>query len=149
MRAAPVRFACRGGGREAFVRAETARGTFRPERVLSAEASPEASYQRIRHLGLEFDALLCFNDVMAAGALRALYDAGVGVPDEVAVVGHDDIPMAAWLHPPLSTLHISKRELGVSAVRLLLERLGGNIQPLQTVLTPDLTVRGSTGTLPE
>ncbi len=149
--AAPERFASSRVRREAFVRAETARGTFRPERVLSAEASPEASYQRIRHLGAggEFDALLCFNDVMAAGALRALHDAGVGVPDEVAVVGHDDIPMAAWLHPPLSTLHISKRELGVSAVRLLLERLGGHPQSMQTVLTPDLTVRGSTGTLPE
>ncbi|CAA9551700.1 MAG: Ribose operon repressor [uncultured Truepera sp.] len=149
--AAPERFASSRVRREAFVRAETERGTFSPERVLSAEASPEASYQRIRHSGAggEFDALLCFNDVMAAGALRALHDAGVGVPDEVAVVGHDDIPMAAWLHPPLSTLHISKQALGVSAVRLLLERLGGHIRPLQTVLTPDLTVRGSTGTLPE
>ena len=86
---------------------------------------------------------------MAAGALRAVLDAGVAVPDEVAVIGHDDIPMAAWLGPPLSTLRVAKRDLGVSAVRLLLERLGGSVGAGPVVLTPELVVRGSTGPLPD
>jgi LacI family transcriptional regulator len=135
--------------REAFVRVETARGAFTPERVLSAEATAQASYDAVgQHLeaGLFFDALLCFNDIMAAGALRALLDAGVRVPDGVAVIGHDDVPMAAWLHPPLSTLKVLERDLGVSAVRTLLDRLNGHRQA-QIVLKPELIVRTSSGIL--
>ena len=150
--AGPERFGSSRVRSGAFVRAETARGTFAPERVLEADSSAEASYARVAQAlreKLPFDALVCFNDVMAAGALRALFDAGVAVPMDVAVVGHDDIPMAAWLGPPLSTLRVAKRDLGVSAVRLLLERLGGAVGAGPVVLTPELVVRGSTGPLPD
>lgn len=115
--AGPERFGSSRVRLGAFVRAETARGTFVPERILEAESFAEASYERVARAldeKLSFDALVCFN-IMAAGALRVLYDAGVTVPGEVAVVGHDDIPMAAWLEPPLSTLRVSKRDLGVGA----------------------------------
>ena len=119
--------------------------------VYKTDSSAGASYDFITQLargGLPFDALICFNDIMAAGVLRALVDAGVRVPDEVMVVGHDDIPASAWLHPPLSTLHISKRELGLGAVKLLLGRLEGQSRgPL--VFSPELVVRGSTGPLPD
>ncbi len=149
--AGPERFGSSRVRREAFTEAETARGTFSAAQVLQADSSSEASYDLIARLarkGLSFDALVCFNDVMAAGALRALFDAGIRVPDEVAVVGHDDIPMARWVHPPLSTLRVSKRELGVSAVQTLLERLNAqNAEP--TVLAPDLIVRESSGPLPD
>lgn len=148
--AGPERFGSSRVRLGAFVRAETARGTFAPERVLEAEATPEASYARVAGALREvpFDALVCFNDVMAAGALRALHAAGVAVPDDVAVVGHDDMPMAAWLSPPLSSLRVAKRELGVGAVRLLLERLGGVVRPEPVVQEPELVVRESTGPLP-
>ncbi len=149
--AGPERFGSSRVRREAFIEAETVRGTFSGTRVLQADSSAEASYELITRLadkGLLFDALVCFNDVMAAGVLRALVDVGVRVPDDVAVVGHDDIPMAAWLQPPLSTLHIAKRELGLSAVKTLLERL--NLQNREpTVLKPELSLRGSTGPLPD
>lgn len=149
--AGPERFGSSRVRREAFVQTETARGTFSGARVLEADSSSEASYELVTNLaykGLPFDALICFNDVMAAGALRALLEAEIAVPKAVAVVGHDDIPVARWLHPPLSTLHIPKRELGVSAVETLLERLNAqNREP--TVLKPDLIVRGSTGPLPD
>lgn len=149
--AGPERFGSSRVRSGAFVRSETERGTFAPERVLEADSSAEASHARVAQAlreKLPFDALICFNDVMAAGALRALLEAEVAVPDEVAVVGHDDIPMAAWLGPPLSTLRVAKRDLGVSAVRLLLERLGGEARVGPVVLTPELVVRGSTGPLP-
>ena len=149
--AGPERFESSRVRSGAFVRTETARGTFAPERVLEAEATPEASCERVARAlreKLPFDALVCFNDVMAAGALRALHDAGVRVPDDVAVVGHDDMPMAAWLSPPLSSLRVAKRGLGVGAVRLLLERLGGVVRPEGAVQEPELVVRGSTGPLP-
>ena len=148
--AGPEQFGSSRVRREAFIGA-TAQGTFSETRVWQADSSAEASYNLITRLAresLSFDALICFNDVMAAGVLRALFDAGVRVPEEVAVVGHDDIPMAAWVHPPLSTLRIPKRELGVSAVKMLLERLGAqNREPV--VLEPELVVRGSTGPLPD
>ena len=67
----------------------------------------------------------------------------------MAVIGHDDVPMAPWLHPPLSTLNIAKRDLGVTAVRRLLERLNTQTQSPELVLQPDLIVRASTGLLPE
>lgn len=150
--AGPERFGSSRVRLGAFRRAETARGTYAPERVLQTEATAEASRERVARVlreGLHFDALVCFNDIMAAGALRALLEAGVTVPDDVAVVGHDDIPMAAWLGPPLSTLRVSKQGLGVRAVRLLLERLGGGARPGPVVLTPELVVRESTGPLLE
>lgn len=150
--AAPERFTSSQVRLEAFVAAETARGTFAAARVLAADSSAAASYAevaRVLEQGLSFDALICFNDVMAAGALRALNDAGIAVPEQVAVVGHDDIPLASWLHPPLSTLNVSKRDLGMSAVRMLLDRLGGHNRQLQLVLQPELVVRASTGPLPK
>lgn len=153
--AAPERFPSSRVRRAAFAAAYPAAHSASAW-VLEAEASAEASYARVREsvlarlgAGPDYDALICFNDVMAAGALRALYDCGVGVPERVAVVGHDDIPLAPWLHPPLSTLHISKRDLGVGAVRLLLERLSGHHRTLPMVLQPSLIVRESTGPLLE
>ena len=119
--------------------------------VYKTDSSAAACYDFITELareGLPFDALICFNDIMAAGVLRGFYDAGVAVPDEVMVVGHDDIPASAWLHPPLSTLYISKRELGLGAVKLLLGRLEGQSREA-LVLSPELVVRGSTGPLPD
>ncbi len=148
---APGRFMSSRVRQAAFVKAEKARGTFDPARVLVVEATAEASYERVRQaLGSAppFDGLICFNDIMAAGALRALYEANVRVPAQVAVIGHDDMPLATWLHPPLSTLRISKRDLGMSAVRLLLDRLEGRSQQTRLTLHPELVLRESTGLLP-
>ena len=149
--AGPERFASSRVRLRAFTTSEAERGTFSQGRVLSTEATAEASYKKICEVvkeKLAFDALICFNDVMAMGALKALNDAGVSVPEDVAVVGHDDIPAAAWLHPPLSTLNISKHDLGTNAVRMLLDRLNGQNRQMQIVLQPKLIVRGSSGPLP-
>lgn len=150
--AAPERFVSSRVRRDAFVRAEEARGAFEPARLLVVEEKAATSYERVRQAlkeGLAFDALICFNDIMAAGALRALYDAEIEVPAQVAVLGHDDMPMATWLRPSLSTLRISKRDLGMSAVRLLLDRLEGRNQQTRLMLQPELVLRESTGPLPE
>lgn len=130
--------------REAFVRSEQERGLFDPARVVIADPSPEASFEATRELlaRTPFDALVCFNDIMAAGALRALQVQGVRVPEAVAVVGHDDIPMAAWLSPPLSTVRVAKREIGRRAVKMVLDGLSGKANA-RVVLTPELVVRES------
>ena len=63
------------------------------------------------------------NDAMAIGALSALRDSGMRVPDDIAVVGFDDIPMARYMSPPLSSVHVPIAELGTIAVRTLMEAI--------------------------
>jgi DNA-binding LacI/PurR family transcriptional regulator len=93
----------------------------------------------------EVTAVLCANDPMALGLLRAFAERGRPVPAEVSVVGFDDVPEAAFFLPPLTTVRQDFGELGRRAVQLLMERIVGG-QPVQSVLpiAPDLVVRGST-----
>jgi LacI family transcriptional regulator len=72
-------------------------------------------------------AIFAANDLMAIGALRALREAGIRVPDEIAIVGFDDIPAASMVHPPLTTIAQHPYELGANAARMLLERLRGEV----------------------
>jgi LacI family transcriptional regulator len=71
-------------------------------------------------------ALFASNDMMAIGALSAMRDAGVSVPDEIAVVGFDDIPLARHVTPPLTTVHVDNTELGARAVACLVEAIGAS-----------------------
>ena len=75
--------------------------------------------------GVEFDAVFAHNDLSAAGAMQALREAGRRVPQDVAVVGFDDIPMAAHTEPPLTTVHQPMREMGEAAARMLLAHFEG------------------------
>jgi LacI family transcriptional regulator len=68
-------------------------------------------------------ALFCGNDTVACGCLRALVGHGVRVPEEVSLVGFDDLPLAAVVDPPLTTMQVSKAEIGRMAVHLLFTRL--------------------------
>lgn len=85
------------------------------------------------------------NDLMAFGALQALRSAGVRVPEDMAVVGFDDIPMAAVVHPGLTTIAQHPMAIGRRSAELLLARLGGDQSPSgKCVEIPfDLVVRGS------
>ena len=92
-------------------------------------------------------ALFCANDSMAIGALSALRDAGVRVPEEMAVVGFDDIPVARYMSPPLSTVHVAIGELGAMATRTLLgavEHKGQHVRRRETLPTA-LVIRQSCG----
>jgi DNA-binding LacI/PurR family transcriptional regulator len=94
--------------------------------------------------GGEVDGVFCANDLMAVGALSALREAGVKVPEEVAVVGFDDAPIAETTLPPLTTVHQSPERMGREMVALLLEstRAPGTEHPGRTLPT-HLVVRGS------
>jgi DNA-binding LacI/PurR family transcriptional regulator len=84
------------------------------------------------------------DDWIALGALRALQQRGLRVPDDVAVVGYSDIGLAAVADPPLSTVHVPKRRLGRTAAKLLLDLLDGAVEgPVQIVVSPTLVVRQS------
>jgi LacI family transcriptional regulator len=93
----------------------------------------------------EIDGVICFNDEIAAGVLRACFDLGRRVPDELAVIGYDDIFLAELLNPSLTTLRLSltKREVGALAGRTLLERIEGSSTRDEVVLEHELVVRES------
>ena len=93
-------------------------------------------------------AIFAANDAMAIGALSALRDAGVLVPDDVAVVGFDDIPMARYMSPPLSSVHVSIAELGIQAVKTLVHAIDSKNEHARRHqrLETTLMIRTSCGT---
>ena len=107
----------------------------------------ESGYAAMRRL-LEQrpDALFAANDLMAAGALRAMDEAGLRAPDDIAVVGFDDLPIAATTSPPLSTIRQDLATVGAVAVDLLVRLLGRDPDavPLRSLVETSLVVRGST-----
>lgn len=94
-------------------------------------------------------AIVCFNDLVAFGALARLRALGVAVPGEVSVVGFDDIPAADFVHPPLTTVRLPKAELGRRSWEVLRDQLrdqlGDRTAGASVRLEPTLVVRGSTG----
>lgn len=91
----------------------------------------------------EIDGLVCHNDLIAIAALRACKDLGIGVPGDIAVVGYDDIFVASLVNPPLTTLHVPMREVGVTIANVLLERMHGRFDPDEIVIKQKLVVRQS------
>jgi LacI family transcriptional regulator len=92
----------------------------------------------------ELTALICYNDLVAVGALGACRELNKRVPEDVAVVGFDDIPLAALVTPPLTTCRIPRHELGVKAVEALLSQIRGEpTLAREVVLEPTLVVRAS------
>jgi LacI family transcriptional regulator len=88
--------------------------------------------------------ILAFNDLVAMGLLSALADRGVRVPDEVSVVGFDDIPFARYTTPPLTTATVPAAELGERAWGAMHALLGGTQPEAFAILEPHIAVRGST-----
>lgn len=90
--------------------------------------------------------VICANDLLALGVLKGLSAAGVAVPEEVALVGYDDLSFASMLSPPLSSVRQPKHELGASAAKLLLEEASGARHEHRSVrFEPELVVRASSG----
>jgi DNA-binding LacI/PurR family transcriptional regulator len=79
--------------------------------------------------------------MMALGVMSALHEKGLSVPDDCAVVGCDDIPMATHAIPPLTTVHVPFYDTGKTAVRLLLDIIAGRTEQMQRVLLPVRLVR--------
>ena len=89
-------------------------------------------------------AILAMSDMAAIGAMGAASAAGLRVPDDISVVGYDDLPMAAWTSPGLTTVHQPIVEKGRLAARLLIQRLQGKTVESPAPLATRLVVRGST-----
>ncbi len=120
------------------------------ERVVYGEFTLEGGYEAAEEaLGKypEADALVCANDLMGIGALRRLRQAGVRVPQDVAVSGMDDIRECEICSPALTSVALHAAERGRMAAQMLFDRLSGAStgSPIRAVLEPTLRVRESTG----
>jgi DNA-binding LacI/PurR family transcriptional regulator len=89
-------------------------------------------------------AVFASNDLMAIGVLTAARELGVCVPDQLSVIGFDDIAMSRYVSPSLTTLHIEKPELMARAVEVLLTLISGDTHPSAISIVPSLTIREST-----
>ena len=99
---------------------------FDPGLVAQGDWSYQSGYQAMQELlgrGISFSALFAQNDQMAIGAIRALREAGRRVPQDVSVVGYDDIPVAEYCDPPLTTIRQPMQEVGKVATRLLIQSI--------------------------
>jgi LacI family transcriptional regulator len=95
--------------------------------------------------GVPFDAVFAHNDLSAMGAIKAVRDSGWNVPSDVAVVGFDDIPLAAHTDPPLTTIRQPLRQMGETAARMLMAFFAGTPLPdTPNVIPTQLIVRAST-----
>ncbi len=109
------------------------------------ESSGHRSARQLLGLDPRPTAVFAANDSMAIGALSAFREAGVEVPGEMAVAGFDDIPIARYVSPPLSSVHVPIRGLGVRAVERLLESMADGEEKTVEVLPTRLVVRESCG----
>lgn len=117
--------------------------------VVTGDYTDESGYEVTRGLisdGVEFDALFCGNDNAARGAYQALLEAGLSIPEDVAVAGFDDLDFASELDPPLTTVRQGVGDIGHEAARTLLSLLDNpDSGPRRVLLPTELVVRGSTG----
>jgi len=125
-------------------------GGFQRNRKLTVEGdfSVESGIRAVDSLlsrGERFSAVLCSNDEMALGAIRAIRARGKSVPEDISVVGFDDIRFARYFDPPLTTVAQPMSDLGREAMSMLIEILTGeNVPPRKRILPTQLIVRGST-----
>ena len=115
------------------------------------QGSGHESAQALMKAERRFDGVFCGNDMMAIGALLAFQEAGVRCPEDVAVVGFDDVPIAALVRPGLTTLRIRIAETGRRALQRLVSQIqaahagrGSDTDPTCEVVRPELVIRSST-----
>jgi DNA-binding LacI/PurR family transcriptional regulator len=125
--------------------------TMHPELVMQLDrdiSTPELGYPVVEQLvksRRKFTALICFNDIAAIGAIRGLRDLGLRVPEDISVIGFDDIKAAAFLTPGLTTIRQPLAEMGRCAAQCIVNRLNRTEDfRAQVAFEPELIVREST-----
>lgn len=116
--------------------------------ILLRRSSATASAKQLLQRGEPLTALFAFNDISAIGAIRALGEAGLRVPQDVSVLGFDDIQSAAFQNPGLTTIRQPLRKMGVVAAETVLQRIADGQRgshPKRIIVEPELIVRASTG----
>jgi LacI family transcriptional regulator len=112
-------------------------------------STPELGYAPAVELldrGVEFSAIVCYNDIAAIGAIRAFKERGLRVPQDISVVGFDDIQGAAFHNPSLTTIRQPFNQMGTTAARILLQRIRGQEDfPDSVAIEPVFIARESSG----
>ncbi len=122
-------------------------GVFDPEIYRLERNTEESGYRLTRAILSQAnrpDALIAGNDNMAVGAYRAIHELGLRIPDDIAIASFNDISVAQFLNPPLSTVRLPSEEIGENAVDLLMERAAGREIAKRTILASRMIWRGST-----
>jgi len=127
----------------------------RPELVAQIKhnlATPHLGYPYAKELLAQkhsFTALVAYNDLAAVGAVMAFREAGLNVPQDISVVGFDDVPAAVFSNPELTTVRQPLHRMGQIAAKILIDRIErkAEFQP-RIVIEPNLIVRASTGPAP-
>ncbi len=122
---------------------------YREDLVRYGDFSPESGYQQMKSLLVEKPyptAVFVASDVVAIGAIAAIPELGLEIPRDIALVGFDDVPLARYLDPPLTTVHLPTREMSLLASEMIMELINGSrpVHP-QVLLQTDLVVRKSCG----
>jgi len=117
--------------------------------ILPGDFSEQSGYdagQQLLALRPRPDAVFAANDMMAIGCMAALREAGLRIPDDIAVAGFDDVPMARYVTPPLTTVSVRIAELGRLALEQLCMQIAepGSLMPIHQRVTATLVVRAST-----
>jgi LacI family transcriptional regulator len=120
---------------------------FDPELIVEGDFTEAGGYEAMSQLlPHKPDAVFAASDIMAVGAMRAVRDAGLSIPDDIAMVGFDDISLATLPEPPLTTVHQPVQQFGKAAIELLLDLIENGIQPpRRVVMVTELKVRQSCG----
>jgi LacI family transcriptional regulator len=107
-----------------------------------------AALREILRRAPDTSAILCGNDVLAVGALRAARAAGLRVPDDLSITGFDDIDIAMLAEPGLTTVHVPHRDMGRRAAQALVAAIESGAAPAGVQLVTDIRLRGSLGPAP-
>ena len=117
----------------------------RADHVYSCLSNPQDAYKAAKHLLKEkkdVDSIFVYNDQMAFGVVKALLDLGIKIPEDITVVGHDDIEEAAFFSPALSTVNIPKYRLGYECAVSLIEMIQSRETNEKSVIyVPKLLIR--------
>lgn len=117
-------------------------------RLVEGDWTPESGYAAVKTLyqrGVTFSALVASNDDMAIGAAKAFREKGITIPDDVSLLGFDDLPMASWSHPPLTTVHVPVAEMIKCTLEKLLCMLDGKTATPSPTFQGSLIIRESVG----
>jgi len=123
--------------------------TMPPNYIVEARYEDSSGYKAMRKLLKSHplpDGVFCYNDPVAIGAIKAILEAGLNVPRDIAVVGAGNVHYSDLLAVPLSTVDQGTREIGTRAAELLLEQIGSKraIRPKKILIDPRLVIRQST-----
>lgn len=126
--------------------------TYDPSLVADGRFSEEGGEEAMEKLLGEhpgITAVFCSSDLMALGAMKALEKAGNAIPGSISIVGYDDISIASYCTPKLTTIRQDKYDLGYQAAQMLIDMLEGRQVKHKVVLPTELIVRDSTGPIPQ